>query len=73
MTKITNKAWWGAAAIRAIKTMAQTALASIAVGMTIQETNWGVVASTAIVAGVCSILTSLAGLPEVDTEEAEGE
>lgn len=58
--------WWEAAAIRAVKTMAQTALATIAVGMSISEIDWAHLASVAVVAGVFSILTSLAGLPEVE-------
>lgn len=69
MSNLTNKAWWEAAGIRAIKTMAQTALASITVGAAISDVNWMYAASTVVVAGICSILTSLAGLPEVNTEE----
>lgn len=62
--------WLKAALIRAIKTMAQTAVSLIgtgAVGFT--ELNWLQIASVAGVAGVLSILTSIAGLPEVKTEE----
>ena len=66
MNNLTNKNWWYAAGVRAIKTMAQTALASITVGMTISDVNWAVVGSTALVAGACSLLTSLAGLPETE-------
>ena len=67
MRQVTNNTanWLKAAGIRAVKTMAQTALASITVGATINEVNWIAVAGTAAVAGVASILTSLAGLPEV--------
>ena len=54
-----------AAVIRAVKTMAQTAVGMIAVGAAISEVDWLNVASVAVVAGVLSILTSLAGLPEV--------
>lgn len=68
MSNLTNKDWWEAAGIRAIKTMAQTALASITVGAAIPDVNWLYMVSTTVVAGVCSILTSLAGLPEVNTE-----
>ena len=67
MSRLTNKAWWEAAGVRAIKTMAQTALASI--GAAVPDVNWMYAASTTVVAGVCSILTSLAGLPEVNEDE----
>lgn len=60
------KKWLRAAGVRAAKTVAQTAVAMIPVGATIQEVGWGVVASTAVLAGVLSILTSVAGIPEVD-------
>lgn len=68
MSRLTNKAWWEAAGVRAIKTMAQTALAPITVGAAV-DINWMYAASTTVVAGVCSILTSLAGLPEVNEDE----
>lgn len=57
--------WFAAAGIRAIKTIAQTALGFITVGMTIGEVDWKNVASVAIVAGIYSLITSLAGLPEL--------
>lgn len=57
--------WWKAAGIRAIKTVAQTAIATIGSTALITEVNWQVVASAAALAGVLSLLTSLAGLPEV--------
>ena len=66
MGKITNIAWWKAAGIRAIKTVAQTAIALIPAGVMIQEVNWAMIGGTAALAGVLSLLTSLAGLPEVD-------
>lgn len=59
-------AWIKAAGIRAIKTVAQTALAMIPVAVSITEVDWLTVAGTAALSGVCSLLTSLAGLPEVD-------
>lgn len=65
------KLWLKSAGIRAIKTVAQTAVALIPAGITITEVDWKVIAGTALLAGVCSILTSLAGLPEVDAYEAE--
>ena len=62
-----NRTFWKAAAIRAVKTMAQTAVAMLPVAASIVEVNWPTVIGTAALAGVCSILTSLAtGLPEVD-------
>lgn len=64
-----NKDFWKAAAIRAIRTVAQAALAMIPAAATIQQVNWLTVLSTAALAGVVSILTSIAtGLPEVDEE-----
>lgn len=72
-----NKGYWTvwakAAAVRAIKTVAQTALASITVGAAISEINWGYIASVAVVAGVASLLTSIAGLPEVGEKPANTE
>ena len=60
-----SKAWWKAAGIRAIKTVAQTAVATIGTSAVISEVNWIMVASASILAGILSLLTSLAGLPEV--------
>ena len=57
--------WMKAAAVRAVKTMAQTAVAMLPVAVSITEVNWLTVAGTAALAGVASLLTSLAGLPEV--------
>lgn len=57
--------WFKAAGIRAIKTVAQTALATIGTTAMFTEVNWIIVASTAGLAGILSLLTSLAGLPEV--------
>lgn len=65
------KAWAKAALIRAAKTFAQTALAGITVGAAFADINWLSLVSVAGVAFVASILTSLAGLPEVKTEEVE--
>lgn len=61
--------WWKAAAIRAVKTICQTAVAMIPVGVMISEVNWMTVTGTAVLAGVVSLLTSVAGLPEVDEKE----
>ena len=58
--------WLKAAGIRAVKTMAQTAVAMIPVAVTIQSVDWVTVIGTSALAGVVSILTSVAGLPEVE-------
>lgn len=57
--------WLKAAAVRAIKTVAQAAIAVIGSSAVLSEIDWAVVASTAAVAGILSVLTSIAGLPEV--------
>ena len=64
-----TKKWLKAAAIRAAKTMAQTAVATIGTTALITEVNWLVVLSASALAGALSVLTSLAVLPEVDKEE----
>ena len=69
MKTLKNKTWWKAAGIRAIKTMAQTAIAAIGASTMITETNWAIVASATVMAGVLSLLTSVSGLPEVDAEQ----
>lgn len=61
-----TKKWIKAAGVRAAKTMAQTAVAMLPVAATITTVDWQTVAGTAALAGVVSILTSLAGLPELD-------
>lgn len=67
------KCWLKAAGIRAIKTMAQTSLSLISVGMVMSEVDWLTVISASCVAGIYSILTSLAGLPEVNNANIEEE
>lgn len=59
------KKWFKAAGIRAIKTICQTAIASIGTSAVMGEVNWVAVGSASLLAGILSILTSLAGLPEV--------
>ncbi len=63
-----NKKWLKAAGIRAIKTVAQTAVATIGTSVVIGDVNWVMVASASALSGVLSILTSIAGLPEVEKE-----
>ena len=60
------KEWIKAAGVRAIKTVAQTAVAIIGTSSVISEVNWTMVGSAALLAGVLSLLTSVAGLPEVE-------
>ena len=59
------KKWLKAAGIRAIKTVAQTAVATIGTSVAMGEVNWAMVASASALAGVLSLLTSIAGLPEL--------
>lgn len=63
------KTWWKAAGIRAVKTVAQTFVATIGTATVIGEVNWTMVLSASLLAGVLSIATSVAGLPEVKESE----
>lgn len=58
--------WWKAAGIRALKTLAQTAVATIGTSAVLSEVNWIAVASASVLAALLSLLTSVAGLPEVE-------
>lgn len=60
-----TKKWIKAAAVRAVKTVAQTAVATIGTAAVLDEVNWIMVGSAAVLAGILSLLTSVAGLPEV--------
>ena len=62
------KDWWKAAGIRAIKTVCQTAIATIGTTAVMEQINWVAVGSASLLAGILSLLTSLAGLPELDAE-----
>lgn len=64
-----NKKWLRAAGVRAIKTVAQTAVATIGTSAVIGEVNWIMVLSASSLAGILSILTSIAGLPEIGNGE----
>lgn len=63
--------WLHAAGVRAIRTVAQTAVATIGTGAAFAEVDWRMVASASLLAGVLSLLTSVAGLPEVDGAKAQ--
>ena len=62
------KKWFRAAGVRAVKTVAQTAVATIGTSVAMGDVNWILVGSASLLAGILSILTSVAGLPEVKTE-----
>ena len=66
MRQIFTKAWFRAALIRAIKTIAQTAVATIGTAAVMSSVDWKMVVSASLLAGILSCLTSLAGLPEVE-------
>ena len=66
--KIFTKEWFAAAGVRALKTVAQTAIATIGTTALFTEVNWAVVASAAGLAGILSLLTSVLGLPELKEE-----
>ena len=65
------KAWLKAAGIRALKTVAQTAVGMITVGAAMSEINWVYVGSVSLTAGILSLLTSIAGIPEVEKPEED--
>ena len=69
MTKQNLKLWVKAALVRAVKTIAQTAVALIGVGTVMSDIDWIMVGSASLLAGILSILTSVAGLPEIKEGE----
>lgn len=62
-----TKTWLKAAGVRAVKTVAQTAVATIGTAAVLGDVNWVMVGSASVLAGILSMLTSIAGLPEVNT------
>lgn len=71
MKKIFTKEWFEAAGIRALKTVAQSAVSMIAVGAAMSDIDWLRVGSVSLLAGILSLLTSVAGLPEVADADSQ--
>lgn len=71
LSNIKCKNWWKAAFVRMVRTMAQTAVATIGASTLITEIDWLAVGSATLLAGVLSLLTSISGLPECSEEEPE--
>ena len=71
MNQLSNSEWWAAAATRALKTICQTAVALIGTATYIQDVSWSLIFSASLLSGIMSILTSLAGLPEVEADVNE--
>lgn len=66
MNNLTNKNWWKAAGVRAFKTFCQTMIASVGCAVVLEDVNWVTALSASVLAAILSILTSIAGLPEVE-------
>lgn len=73
MKNLTSKVWWQNAGVRALKTIAQTMVATIGTAAVLESVDWKMAVSAAVLAGVLSLLTSLAGLPETDAANTEAE
>lgn len=73
MKQLKNAKWWSAAYARCLKTMCQTAIAMIGTSQMIEQVDFKVVISSTTLAGILSLLTSIAGLPEVETPYIEDE
>lgn len=69
MKNLTSKIWWQNAGVRALKTVAQTMVATIGTAAVLESVDWKMAVSAAVLAGVLSLLTSLAGLPEVKDDQ----
>ena len=67
MKNVFTKEWFKKAGIRALKTVAQTAIATIGTSALLEDINWWIVLSASLVAGILSLLTSIAGLPELES------
>lgn len=72
MNKTKILAWLHAAGVRAIKTVAQTAVATIGTAAVLGDVNWLMVGSASILAGLLSLLTSVSGLPELPDKDGDG-
>ena len=70
-TSIDTKKWIKASVMRAVKTMAQTAVATIGTSAAMGDVNWVMVCSASVLAGIISVLTSITGIPEVRSDEDE--
>ena len=68
---VDTKKWVKAAAVRAVKTMAQTAVVTIGAASVMEDVSWGMAVSTAVLTGIVSVLTSIAGIPEVPDENEQ--
>lgn len=66
---IFSKKWWRAAIVRALRTVAQAAAGLLPAAVTVEQVDWRLVAGSALLAGLVSLLTSLGGLPEADIQE----
>lgn len=73
MNNLISKNWWSASLNRMIRTVAQTAIATIGTSAVMGDVNWIMVGSSALLAGILSLLTSIAGLPEVNNADIEAQ